>query len=278
MRFWAFDNSYVGENSSIGLVSGRKVRIGESDKIVLFERTYDDLVFVSHGLVTSVITERKDETTYLFKARLEKHEVFDEKRYLEDFSFSLEKIYRFNKPLLHFCRPYVLLSQHDYNTIIHANIYWARTAFGLFINQLPSEHIVRFMRNLAEKDPDILLQRSGYIRAWKSLRSFIEQEFITAAQILRAIRERVEEYNAQTETIIDYGLLAFSTDEEIDIADSIENQEHLLSQFIESLRLEDGETNLLDEIDRRLEEQTNNNEIFEAIFRHKPWPIQMIES
>lgn len=277
MRFWAIDNSHVG-NLSIELVSRRKVWIGELDKIVFFERMYDDLVFLGQGVVTSVTSEPKDETTFVFKARLEKQEFFEEERHLEDFSFSLEKIYRFTKPLVHFRRPYVGLSQYDYSTIVDAKIYWARTAFGLFINQLPRGHIVRFMRNLAESDPDILLQRSGYLRAWKSLRSFIEEEFVTAAQILRAIREQVEEYNEETETTIDYSSLGFSTDEEIDIADSLGNQERLLSQFVELLRPEDAETNLLVEIDRRLEEELNNNETFEAIFRDKPWPIQMIES
>ena len=93
---------------------------------------------------------------------------------------------------------------------------------------------------------------------------------------MKAIRNQVEQLNTGISTPIDYSKLSFSTDEEVDVIDSLEKQERRLSDFINSLGINDSETNILDELDRRIEENPTINQNFERIFRSKLWPIQMI--
>ena len=177
MSFWAIEDSLIDENRYIELISSRRVHIRDGDKLILFKRRYDDVIFTGYGEITSSeLIVKEVEGGFIFRAHLNKTEAFKEVRYLEDFNFSLEKIYRFADPKVHFRRNYTRLSAYDYNTVIKANIFWARTAFGLFINELQRELLVRFLGNIAESNPDILLQRGDYITAWKLLRAFIEDD------------------------------------------------------------------------------------------------------
>jgi len=56
MKFWAFDAKYFNQdNSLILLKSGRKVWISEGDKIILFNRAYNGIIFQSSAIVRSTI-------------------------------------------------------------------------------------------------------------------------------------------------------------------------------------------------------------------------------
>ena len=278
MRFWAFDLKYFKrDDSSILLESVRKVWISEGDKIIFFNRFNKGIVFQSSTTVSSTALEDLGEEGFRFKGILSKLRLFQEDRHLEEFSFSLQKIYRYQKPMLHFKRPYIELSENDFKTLVKATIYWARTGFGQFINQLPHPHLVRFMRGLAESEPDILLQRSGYSNAWKALRRFIEEEYISAALVFKAIRIQVEKLNQLPEFNLEYSDVSLSSDEDIQ-PDFVEQQERLFSEFSEMLVMEDSQIDVLHEIDRRVKEEHISEEIFEKIFAGTTWPIQMIEN
>ena len=279
MSYWAFDDYYLDtEASVIALMSGRKVWINVDDHIVFFHREYSDLVFNSSASVKNVALEDMGESGYKFIAKIRNIESFEENRYLGDFSYSLERIYRYKNPLLHFRRPYIRFTENDFRTINEARIYWARTAFGHFMNHLPQEHIVRFMRKLSESAPAVLLQQSDYKRAWKALHKFIEEEYVSAANLFKVIKGQVERANDIFDIGLNYSTLGFSTDDENEPPDFIQKQERLFSKFTDLLYFEEAQLDLLHEIDKRVEEAESIDETFDEIFRGTAWPIQMIES
>ena len=278
MRFWALNLKYFKrDDSSILLESARKVWISEGDKLIFFTRANKGIVFQSSATVSSTSLEDLGEVGFRFKGMLSNLRLFREDRHLEDFSFSLQKIYRYQKPMLHFKRPYIELSENDFKTLVKAKIYWARTGFGQFINQLPHLHLVRFMRELAESEPDILLQRSGYSNAWKALRRFIEEQYVSAALVFKAIRSQFEKLNQLPEFNFEYSDVSLSSDEDIQ-PDSVELQEQLFSELSAMLVMEDAQIDVLHEIDRRVKDEHISEEIFEKIFAGTTWPIQMIEN
>lgn len=279
MNFWAFNNYYLSQDKHIiELTSSRKVSISKEDKIIFFTKSYNGLVFKSHGNVSSTSPEDLGEKGFQFRAEISDYELLDEARRLEDFAYSLEKIYRYKKPSLHFRRPYIQLTKDDFNTLIDARIYWARTNFGLFINQLPEAHIFRFLSQLAETDPHVLLQRTGYVMLWKSLQNFINQEYLSAAYIFEGIRQLIDKIDESTEIKIDYSKIGISSDDEKDTPDSIKEQERRFSQFLNLFIDKESQINLFQEIESRLERENKENEAFENIFRGTSWPIQMPKS
>ena len=279
MSYWAFDDYYLDEDTSlIELMSGRKVWIDVGDNIAFFHREYSELVFKSSGSVRDVALEDMGESGYKFIAKIINIESFEENRHLDDFTYSLEKIYRYKNPLLHFRRPYIRFSEYDFRTINEARIYWARTAFGHFINHLPQEHIVRFMRKLAESAPEVLLQQSDYKRAWNALHKFIEEEYVSAANLFKEIKGQVERANDIFDIGLYYSKIGFSTDDENDTPDFIQKQERLFSRFTNLLYFDEIQLDLLHEIDKRIEASESIDDNFDKIFRGTSWPIQMIES
>lgn len=278
MRYWAFrENFFYQDVSAIIMESGRKVWVNEGDHVILFERSDEDVLFKSHGLVTSTALEDLGESGFRFKANLSIIQIFEQARYLEDFSYSLIKIYRYGEPARHFCRRYLELSDYDFRTLVEAKIYWARTGFGYFINQLPQVHLIRFMSMLAETEINMLLQQTGYNKAWQVLRNFIEEEYVSAGQVFESISKQFDNFLEYPDIELNPSSISMSSDEEDDIPDSIDQQIRLFSQFTQSLFIEDNEISLLQEIDRKIEQEQLLEKTFQKNFKGIPWPIQMIE-
>ncbi len=278
MRYWAFSDKYFHKDiSSITMKSGRKVLVQEGDHVILFERSNEDVLFKSYGLVSSVALEDLGEKGFYFKAILSNIEIFEQARHLEDFSYSLIKIYRYEEPARHFHRRYLELSDYDIRTLVEAKIYWARTGFGYFINQLPQVHLIRFMSKLAETEISMLLQQTGYNKAWQSLRNFIEEEYVSAGRVFESINKQLDNFLKYPDIELNPSDIFLSSDEDDDIPDSIDKQVRRFSQFTQSLFIEDKEISLLREIDRKIEQEQLPEETFQKSFKGIPWPISMIE-
>ncbi|MFC1980023.1 hypothetical protein ACFLVS_04105, partial [Chloroflexota bacterium] len=232
MNHWAVDDNYIQSERELVIESGLRVSISPRDHIVLFKRDNEQIRF--HSQVTSLDRHLSgsNEKGFHFSAHLSQLEPIDNALNLDELTYSLLKIYRYGKPYRHFLRPYVSLSPADYYTITTASIYWARTAFGLYINALRREQLNRFMQDIALTTPETLIQISNFYSAWISLRTFINEEYIAAAELLQLLHVQVDRLQSREDLGLDYFKLGVSSDDS-NVTDLLNDQGKLLSKFVE---------------------------------------------
>lgn len=279
MAYWAIDMNCVW-NNKVKIESRRKVSVSDKDKLVLFKRHYDTVTFYSAGSARNSKIDSV-ESSFLYTCDIEELEQFENTIDLGVFRYSLEKVYRYKEPARHFRRRYLHLSESDYQTIVRGEIFWPRTAFGLFANKLDNEQLYRFVRELAMKSPDLLLGHNDINTAWDQLKSFIISEFVNAADLLTDIKHKVEQINSNGRINIPYNNIGIDFSRNLENAPNakpvvalLAKQEKLLSDFKDSLQ--DDNVNLFDALDERMQTNYNGRDRFEKIFRGIRWPLQQI--
>jgi hypothetical protein len=249
------------------------VAMEKGDEIVLFRRTYDDVTFHASARISEVKRERS-ESGLIFAARVTELRPLEAPSQLSELTYSLLKVYRFKYPHRHFCRQYVRLPEKDFRTILSGSIYWGRTAFGLYVNGLQREQLARFIQLLADSEPTLLPQSSDFGKAWSALRRFIEEEYFSAAEILKSIHSLVDKFNRDGGVEMNYNKLGISSDDE-DTADLLHVQEKLLAQFHELTINVEERVNVLEELSERIREMASSEAKFANVFRGQMWPLQM---
>ncbi len=254
------------------------------DYVVLFHRDYKYVEFNSYGRVAEVIRERNQDEFYedaeedegeeqgegySTVVRLVETVVIKNPLTLDDLAYSILKIYRYTKPYLHFRRSYIALPPEDFETIINGFIFWSRTAFGMFINELRTEQRELFIQELANSAPDVALQNSDFVSAWEALRHFIEAEYISAAQLMHEIHLNVNLLHEEHGLRIDYTKLGISPNNALG-SDLISVQEDRLSKFLSATSIEKGD--VFQELQKNIEESQSESR-FQKIFRGEPWPL-----
>jgi len=273
MHYWAINKKHFQpQEKMIQMESRRQISIQKQDKFVFFISSYNGIEFDSSSSIEEAELKRTKDGSFLFQAFIKDINEFSEPRLLDDYVYSLLKIYRYKKPNLHFRRPYIAMAEFDYNTIVTGIIFWARTAFGLFINQLPQLEFINFVRQLSESEHDLFLQRASFNRSWSELRKLIEDKYISAAKIFSAIRQTIEVLNKDRGIGVNYNKLQISSDDDT-IADSIHKQEILLSQFRDSITFGHNDDNLFDVISMTIRDNEKTENKFEEQFRGLPWPL-----
>lgn len=270
MNYWAIDDKNLSSKKQLVIDSRMNVAIENGDEIVLFERNYEDIRFHTQAIITRRQRKESKHGTIQFSAEIENSKSIDNPPLLSELTYSLLKIYRYDKPDLHFQRTYLSLCSEDFGAIVTASIYWARTAFGFYINALRKEQFVRFLQNVAQFDNEILLQGSDFGRSWKALRKFIEEEYIATGNLLKAIHSRIDQLRDINLNYFDIGL---SSDNE-NTNDLLYEQEELFNQFLEITQPETG--NVLYELSRKIDEESKSESEFQEIFGGEGWPLYAI--
>jgi hypothetical protein len=213
----------------------------------------------------------QDADTRTYSIAIDQHDRLEPERELADLVYSITKVWNYEHPERHFRRTYVSLPPHDYRTIVQGGIFWARTAFAMFANQLPREAFTRFLESLARSSPRALLREGTYKMAWDALRAFIEQEYVGATPLFRAICDQVVGLNRSG---VDMPLeeLAISADGE-NVADQIASQTALLADFSESLVSATDQRDLMVALAEKMEVETSSEDEFEELFGGTPWPM-----
>jgi len=275
MACWAVDVSTLIDKQFTITKSGGFAQIHKGDDIVFFSKHPGEAKFVSYSNVVSVRQDRENEsenTEYYTIARISENIPIKNPLRASDLTYSLERVYRYNKPYRHFYRQYVNLSREDYETIISGLIFWSRTAFGIFINELQREQLNRFIQELAQINPELLLPAPDYYRVWQVLNDFIQEEFVDAASLLKEIHSLVDTLGTEFNLGLEYTELGLSTDDYGE-ADLLHKQEEVLSKFISSLKFE--KQDILQELTINIEKSETELR-FQKIFGGTPWPLHEI--
>jgi hypothetical protein len=150
MKYWAVNTVPFSDviPDSVDLGKFRRPRspnILKGDKIVLFIRTKDTIKFLASAEVSAVIErptdsadhEDEDRAAIEYTADIIKVDRLATPPSLDDYRFSLTKVYRLSKPKMHFRRRYVNISEVDFETLVSMQINATRTSVGILAEALP---------------------------------------------------------------------------------------------------------------------------------------------
>lgn len=278
MANWAIDINCESRGSLI-ISSKRKIGIKALDNVITFHRQWNDLAFAYYGIVDDIVQNKTDDTTSTYTVNLKAKTAIETALSLESLKFSLIKIYRFNQPLVHFRRSYLTLSDGDFNTIKDGDIYWPRTAFGMYANKLGRKQLLRFVQELAEDSPSLLLQQDDISLAWSKLKNFIYQEFVVALELINSIKADIDTLNFGAKTNIPSEKIGIELEYtklrnryQIGL---LQRQQKLLTDFVDTVNHTEYK-NIFELIDGRIRESRKLNERFESLFKGIKWPLQLI--
>lgn len=281
MGAWAVRSEFIDlKASTFAMESQRRPSIRVGDQVLVFERTSDDDVRFTHtASIAAASTSGESDESQVFKATLADPVPFDPPRELGDFTYSLQKVYRFEAPGRHFRNRYTSLTDKDYKTLVKANIFWARTAFGFFLSPLPEETREQFIRYVALVEPGSLVESRGYAALWVHLQNFIVQQFVSAHELLQAISRDVEGLSEKEVQIKFAEIRVGDVDDDaretiVASPDRLEQQTFQLADFVGRVSSEnDSETDLFESIKGRIAEGGEVEATFEVTFRGEPWPM-----
>jgi len=274
MNYWAVDDANISPPNDLTIFSNRVVNMRHGDEVVLFKRVGDnDIEFHTRAIIEESQVGRYEEDKQKYVAHLSNLRVLTDSSLLSELTYSLQKIYNFRQPRRHFLRKYLSLSQYDFDSITSGSIYWARTAFGIYINMLGRQQLEHFIQETAASSPEVFIHQWDFGLAWKVLRQFIEVQYIAAAELLRFVHARADQISGSDIPNLNYMELGVSTEDGEN--DSLYEQEVLLSKFLAATRPEEGD--LLERLSHRIAEESASQEAFQEAFRYTSWPLQTIE-
>ncbi len=273
MANWAIHAAGVS-NGTITNQEGRIPNLREGDRVLFFKRADGDVVFVRQGMVGQVSSSTNKETgrDEVVQAVLADGDLLEPARVLSDFTYSLERVKKFDRPQFHFRNRIIKLTDNDCTTLVLGRIFWSRTGFGFFINSLPVERLLVFVQRVANIDAGVLLRRADYSVLWPLLRDSMLAEYVDAhflvneiAQLAERLRDTGVNYEQLRIGIAGTNMSGHDLAAFYESVSAIENSD-------ESRVLSDEDTALFARIDGRIERSSGTERIFENIFRATPWP------
>lgn len=135
----------------------RRPRIVERDDVILFRGAGENLVFWARGRISSVSSEGLGEELIRTSVGIGEIFVYDDGRPLEWFRFSLEKVYRYYRPGVHFRRPYLRLSTGDFDAIDSDNPSTMPTVVGVLLRDLRRSEVLDLLRNIIDESLQVTL-------------------------------------------------------------------------------------------------------------------------
>ena len=192
------------------------------------------------------------------------------------------RISRFENPSRHFSRSISRLPDHDFRTLVDGEIYWSRSAFGFFINQLPPQAFMDFVQLVREFDPQLLMTEPDFGQLWQLLRTFITDEYIESHYLASAIRSLAMDISTNGAEIKFDDLRIGSDDERV--SSSLSQMQNNLSAFfsqVSELNARNGTQQrqtdtsqlvLFDALAAMIAEREDSEVRFRQIFRRQSWP------
>jgi hypothetical protein len=188
--FGRFDYALPGTPTidQIVITGGKRFSGKAGERIILLSSRNKKWLFTHTGTILN-IEERKsnfqDKFDSIINYRV--NATLSPPNNLEDFSYSLLRIKRFDDPIQHFSRlQYAKISEIEFEAIANGEIFIARTVFGKLINSLHLEHRRNFLRILLSNKPVIIFENVDYVNLYYELKNYLEENIFTPIQWLRS--------------------------------------------------------------------------------------------
>lgn len=273
---WVFRQSSENQISRSKISEGKfefniKTRLNFSgekgDSVVIMGKKEVGSYFEYTSKIVSVeSTTLNDDKLKNFKVTLSQPEIIKTPNKLDDLMYSLHKVYKYDRPNIHFNRVYTRLTQDDFEVIANGRLFVARTAFGKIVNSLHRQHRIAFVQMLIELNPNMYFTSRKYDEVFDLLNEYIETRIIIFTEFLSDAWNNFQKINLDN----DNNQIAF--------ADTNKGRRDLISQQIDSIQ-KMNELNAqgkfyleLDSVKKEFSETERN---FIRKFSKKPLPISM---
>lgn len=275
LKHWVIRGKNVAGNT-LTIKAAREVGLSPGDAIVVLSWDGDSLSFAWHAeIVDRLGSVKLDDAQKSFRFEIGEPRRIENPLSVLDLGFSLLKVYRHQRPDVHFRRPYTRILPVDFESIVKGRVFWARTALGVFVSQLPRSAIDSFIRDLAAKNPRMLVKTS-YRDLWNAFRKIVIGELLSAHTLLQGIKESCDTDSIiQGATGADFNNLKLY-DSDVVRSDVRQDGDSLAPQFQRLARLkaalgqQEAEMALLDDIEAAIHE-SDWEERFEKVFENQQW-------
>lgn len=285
MSAWAINAEVFDVKSTrISVSRGRLPRLAVKDDVIIFWRQGQEVQFVQAATVLEVNRRKEDsdETDANSFALTSQPGQLEPSRSLADFTYSLVRITRFDNPSRHFRRLISRLPDPDFRTLVDGEIYWSRSAFGFFINQLPPQTFIDFVQSVRDFNPQLLIAEPDFRQLWQLLRTFITDEYIESHYLASAIRSLSLDISKNGAEIKFEDLRIGSDDEKVSA--SLSQLQSNLSAFysqvstqnaqneLQKQRTDTSQLALFESLDSMISEREDSEVRFRQLFRKQSWP------
>ncbi len=272
---WAFNvRSFVDSKDAFILQTRRRVAVKLDDDVVAFKRLSNDVTFLWSATVVSVDSvDSVDETfatTRETRIVVRRDERIEQPMELDEYAFSLLKVYRFSHPARHFLQLYTRLPDFDLETLIRGQVFWARTAIGMFASALPRERLLDVRNLIARALPDARPSTELSV-AWRVIRDFIEHEYIDVVPLFDEIRDGLRKIESVQAFVNELGIV----DDEASRPDLLLRQSALFAELATAWTYDDR--SLAISLERRIGQQGDDQTRFEQEFKGQVWRILPID-
>lgn len=137
--------------------------VSANDRVLLYKKRGGEVNFVQTTSVEFTKTESISGVGQeVILIQLRSPQDLESPTSLSAVTCSLELITRFDYPSKHFLRPIRKMSVNDFETIEKQSIFWARSAFGFYLNALPTDRFIEFVRHVAMRSPGLLIESPNF--------------------------------------------------------------------------------------------------------------------
>lgn len=266
-----------GENRVLfELVQKRNFGGKEGDKVVLMVNKDGDWIFIYSCEVLDISGRDNLNQEYkrLMKITLGNFEAINQPNRLEDFSYTLKRIKRFNNPISHFSGKYAKIEPEEFRAVVSGDLFVSRTVFGKLVNSLHEYHRFNFFRTLVDEKPQLFFKPSEYLEAFRFLKTYLEDNLFQHVEWLSQTYDMLQDL-VDEETIKQIGFA--ETDDSKAVDSRSRKTERIESQVlkIKQNQLSENQQSLLVELEGEIQQSRDNERTFNKLFRNIQLPIQL---
>lgn len=260
-----------------------EISIYENDQVIIATPTLDkDLKFESDGIITKVneikkVTQLnlkntignqnppKDRFEHYFSIEITKE--LKNNSLLSDLEYSLQSVYRFSKPIVHFQQQFRNLTKQDYDTIVRGWIYYSRTAFGKLVNSIPRQNKLELMLQAMDHFSTVNFKDVSLYQGLDFLYKYIDKRILSRGRLL-----------IETNNLLKKHLSDILPQEEIGFYNPENKKTDNISKqagIFEDLFKLEKQSDVRKLIRENISEDSQLEQRFMQIFKLETWPIDL---
>ncbi len=174
-----------------------ELSIRNDDKLIIAAPIYKDLKFTEEAVVTKTGDVRiikpslkeveennkaskpplKEKYEHPFELEIIKQ--LSENNTLNDLEYSLQSVYSYHKPIVHFQQQFRALNKNDFETIVNGWVYSARTVFGKLANAMPRQNKLELMLQAMDKFNTVDFAKISLLEGLNFLYDYIDRRILS---------------------------------------------------------------------------------------------------
>lgn len=271
---WIFINGDYFQTDN----TGQKARItfsqkrsftGEVDEhVLILEQTKNDWEFSAHYRIANIEVINPEAELKEIVITLTLVNIFEEKKLLEDYIYSLRRITNYASPMKHFRRKYSRLYYAEFEAIVEDRIYVKRTLLGTVLNAMHADHQRAFIAYSANEAPELLVGNTDMDTSLTLLLQYLDFAVVKPAIYLIQSAEMMKSFIPEDEI----STIGFSFDAENVTSKNtqfIHPQVTLIDEYLEYL------FDFINEISNLLDQELGKSPEFDKLFKNTPLPITL---